>query len=116
MQTLESHKVISVDVDDTLILWDLSAYPDMPRIEVDYAGYKSTLIPHQKNINLLIKLAKLGYEIVVWSATGYDWAELIVAELNLGEYVTLCMSKPRYYVDDKNAESWIGERLWREVK
>lgn len=104
------------DVDDTLVLWDTSAYPELQdtMITVSNYGYDTTLIPHQKNINLLKKFAKLGYQVVVWSQTGADWAQAIVDELELGEYVTLVMTKPKFYIDDLDCKYWMGTRVWRD--
>lgn len=116
MKAIKNHKVITCDCDDTLILWDKSEYVSQPKVVISYAGYNSEVVIHQKNRNLLIKLAKLGYSIVVWSATGYDWAIEVVKALQLEDYVTLCLTKPSYYLDDKEATTWIGERLWREPK
>jgi hypothetical protein len=112
----ESHKVVCIDCDDTLILWDKSKYPHLPTVELWYAGFHSRVVIHERNRNLLIKLAKLGYMVVVWSMTGYDWAETVVKGLGLEQYVHLCMTKPRFYVDDKEADQWIGERVWREPR
>ena len=111
---IESHKVVMCDVDDTLVLWDKSEYSHIPSITVKYAGKTSEVIVNQKNVNLLIKLVKLGYTVIVWSATGYDWAETIVKAIGIEKEVTMCMSKPRYYIDDKDSKLWIGERLYRD--
>lgn len=106
-----------VDVDDTLVLWNKSDYPDDEQIEVNLTGkpgHQTFLIPHQKNINMFIKFAKMGYDMIVWSKTGYDWAKLIVEALELQPYVSAIASKPNFYFDDREASDWIGERVYRE--
>lgn len=113
MKVLKSHKVITVDCDDTLVMWDLSKYPELERIELDCYG-PVMLALNQKNINLVRKLSKLGYEIIVWSQTGYDWAQAVGKATGLDDIVSLYMTKPRYYVDDLESKIWIGDRLWRD--
>ncbi len=116
MQIISTHKIVVCDVDDTLILWNVSEYPTLTKKRITYGSYAPEVAVHTKNVNLLIKLAKLDYTIIVWSMTGFDWAEAVVNALELQPYVTVCMSKPRLYVDDKEAERWMGERVWREPK
>ena len=111
---IKGHKVVSFDVDDTLVLWDKSDYPEEAYIDVEFSGYTTALVPHEKNINLLKKFAKLGYTVIVWTQSGYDWGEAIVEALDLWEYVDLVMTKPSFYVDDMPAQHWIGPRIWRE--
>lgn len=113
--SLESHKVLTVDCDDTLVMWQLSMYPDLPRVEVALPDIApSILVLNQKNVNLVKKFYKLGFKIVVWSQTGYDWAKAVAEAVGLSEYVTLYMTKPRYHVDDLPSSVWMGERLWRD--
>jgi len=97
-------KPVVVDVDDTLILWDLSELPEgVKLIEVDFSGYISKLGIHQKNVNLVKKFAKLGYTVIVWSKTGGDWAQAIVKALKLEQYVSYVGDKPLFYIDDMDA-------------
>lgn len=116
MNVIKSERVVMCDVDDTLVLWDLSAHPDAERVIVTCFGYETILVPHEKNIKLLRKFAKLGYTIVVWSATGWEWANEVVRTLKIEDVVHSVMSKPRYYFDDIRAEEWIGQRIWRDPK
>lgn len=111
---LNSDRVVTVDCDDSLILWNISDYPDLPHILVNGPRGQVTLALHTKNINLVKKLYKLGYEIVIWSASGADWAETIGRAVGLDEAASLYMSKPRYYVDDLPSTAFMGERIWRD--
>lgn len=112
----EFKKPVFFDCDDTLVLWNTSKYNETaPAVcseffPPDYI----TLIPHQKNINLLKKFAKLNYEVIVWSQTGSDWAREVVDILNIKKYVSGYMTKPRFYVDDLPCTAWMGERVWRD--
>lgn len=113
-RVLASHKIITVDTDDTLVLWDASKYPTLTPVDVTFAGVTSHLCIHQKNINLIRKLAKLGYEIVIWSQTGYDWAQAVSKAIGIDDIVSLYMTKPRYHVDDLPSTAWMGERIYRD--
>lgn len=115
MQSINTHKIVAFDCDDTMIMWDASKYPKEEQICIEMYGYKTYLHPNQKNINLLIKFAKLGFTVILWSQTGFDWAEAVAKSLNLTEYVTYCMTKPRYYVDDLKADAWM-HHIYREAQ
>lgn len=109
-------KTLYVDVDDTLLLHDLSEFSDREQLEVECNGRTFIGVPHHKNISLLIKFYKLGYEVIVWSKTGKSWAEAVVRELTLGQYVSACLSKPDYYMDDREVEDWMGIRVYRDPR
>jgi hypothetical protein len=113
---MKSDRVVMVDCDDTLVMWDLSSYPDVPRVTVNCYGYLTDLVPNEKNIKLLRKFAKLGYEIHVWSGSGWEWADAIVEVLGLGSIVQTTMTKPSYYFDDLPCQEWMGTRIWRDPK
>lgn len=108
-------KPLPVDIDNTLVMWNLSEHHGIDRaITVSYAGYNDTkLIVNQKNVNLVVKLARLGYDIILWSRTGADWAQLIAKHTGLDKHVAAYADKPLFYMDDLPAERWMGERLWR---
>src|ERR1035437_2995124 len=112
METIKNDHVFFVDCDDTLVLWDTKDFPEDQWTWIDHAGYKTMLVPHTKNIEVLKKFARLGNHITVWSATGYEWADAIVKHLGLTEYVHQVMSKPRYYMDDLPCQVWMGERVY----
>lgn len=105
-----------VDVDDTLLLHDLSEYPNKPRINISCNGRDFVGIPHEKNINMLIKFYKLGYEITVWSKTGKEWAREVSFMLNVNRYVTTYLKKPDFIMDDKAPSEWIGPNVYRSPK
>lgn len=104
------------DVDETLICHNLSDFHPDEYIIVNCNGREFTCVPHQKNINLLIKFWKLGYDVYVWSKTGKSWAEAVVKQLKLEKYVTHCLSKPDYILDDKDVGTWIGPRCYRDPR
>lgn len=116
MNIIPTDRVVMVDCDDTLCLWDLSDYSDYEQVFVEYVNGPVAVVPHHKNINTLIKFWKLGYTVIVWSGSGYKWATAVVTTLGLEQYVHSVMSKPLYHFDDKPCESWMGPRVWRNPK
>lgn len=116
MQVIDSERVVMVDTDDTVCLWDLSEYPDKDRVILNCFGSKAELVPHEKNINTLRKFHKLGYTIIMWSATGAKWAACVAKAVGIEDIVTLVISKPRYYFDDIDCKEWMGPRLWRNPR
>lgn len=111
-------QVVVCDVDDTLIMYDLSSYSGVKTeiIVNPYSQMGIEIVPNKKNINTLIKFKKLGYFVIVWSRTGKLWADAVVKELGLTEFVDQTLCKPLFYIDDKDAETWIGTRVWRAEK
>lgn len=95
-------RIWEFDVDDTLIIWDISAHPETERITVKMEFREAALVvPHVKNVNLLKKLAKIGWYVRVHSGSGVDWAWEVVKALQLQDYVDEVCSKPLGRTDDR---------------
>lgn len=109
-------RTLYTDIDDTLLCHNLSDFPKQDRIVVTCNGRTFEGVPHAANIRLLIKFWKLGYEVIAWSKTGKSWAQAVVDALQLGDYVSICLSKPDFIMDDKGVETWIGPRVYRDPK
>lgn len=104
-------KTAYFDVDDTLIMWDVPKDYNGPTVEVKCRGQKEIVVPHWVNVAHLIKFAKRGYAIIVWSAGGSDWAEAAVKALKLEKFVVVVTSKPTYYFDDLHCERFMGTHM-----
>jgi phosphoglycolate phosphatase-like HAD superfamily hydrolase len=131
MIVIPSNKSVWFDVDDTLVMWDPSQEElDTKGIEIECpAGFtcvdgeltacpkwKAKVVPHEKHIQML-KLHKLrGHTVVVWSAGGYDWAEVAVKALKLEQYVDLVVCKPTWAYDDQPPERILPSIQWKEDK
>lgn len=105
MQVLDDDNCIWVDVDDTLVMWD------KPK---GYAGRpikcrNKTVWPHLGHIEQLKRFQARNQPVVVWSQGGYKWAKTVVKLLKLEKYVTLIVSKPKWFMDDKPASAWLPE-------
>ena len=75
-------------------------------------GFDIKCVPHHKHIKLLKEFKSRGHSVVVWSDGGYDWAQLLVKELNLIKYVDLIMCKPKWYLDDLTCKDFLGKHFY----
>jgi len=110
--TMPSGPSIFFDVDDTLIKWtpvDVEI-PDNEAVTIDCSGFEKKYKFNKYNVDMLINMAIRGHVVVVWSGSGPKWCEAVVKALKLESYVWAVMSKPSYYVDDRqDSSSWIGK-------
>lgn len=115
MKVIESEQIVYSDVDDTLVLWSDNFYlPGEGKIEL-VDPYDQSLIyltPHIRHVKLLQDYNARGYTVIVWSAAGYRWAEVVVKALNLEPYVDYCQSKPLKFMDDLQAKDILGDRVY----
>lgn len=116
MQEYTNYKTLYVDIDDTLLMSNLSEYPEGQQIDIQYTNGSIRVVPNQKNINLVVLFYKLGYNIIFWSKTGGDWAAAAARVLDLENVVSVCLTKPTFYMDDKDVTEWIGPRRYREAQ
>lgn len=106
--------IVLCDVDDTLVLWDRSSLQNHPVITTVFKREEPIeLVVNTKNVKTVEKLYKLGYNIVIWSHSGADWAEHVAKLIGIEKYVSAYMDKPKYYLDDADAATWMGQRIWR---
>ena len=106
--------VVVIDVDDTLVMRDVSDPTDWL-----ICPYDGTTIPvrrHNKHIKLLKDYHARGYYVIVWSAGGWNWARAVVDSLDLSGYVHHTMAKPVKYVDDLEAKDILGTRVYLDDK
>lgn len=112
---LSNERVVYCDVDDTLVIWDYEKLPhkedDLISFEDEFGKWK--LLPHKKNIDFLINLKRQGYGIVVWSAAGVNWVELVIKKLKLENVPNVIASKPEIAIDDLlEAKRIVKSILW----
>lgn len=108
-----NYKTVCVDVDKTLVFDTMSKHYDPERsLLLTYVNGAVSITPHTKNIELVKLFYKLGYEVIVWSKTGSDWAEAVCTEVGLRPYVSTYLTKPMYYIDDEECSKWMGQRRW----
>lgn len=102
MRVIKQNKIWQFDVDDTLIMWN----PDPSPGHASYIhvigpkGQGVSLVPNRSNIELLKKLATVGWYIRVHSGSGWQWAKTVVKALGLELFVDEVTSKPLGNTDD----------------
>lgn len=121
-------KVVTFDVDDTLVMWDDNPFaPEHDKISfenpVSFLGSGKIirtetvyLTPHKKHIQKLKGYANSGYFVIVWSMGGGAWAESVVTTLGLQDHVSLITGKPLYLYDDLPLTEALGERRYYQPK
>lgn len=113
---------ICFDVDDTLIMWDENSYgssDDVRRIPIidPNDGMTTNHEIHLRHVQFLKKQAAKGFTVIVWSASGANWAGAVVKALGLEQYVTACIAKPIKYVDDHcDPDEILGKHIFLDPK
>lgn len=113
MQILESEFIVTCDVDETLIMHNSSG------IRALINPYSNEIVDfnaHTRHIDLIVQYRNRGYKVVVWSAAGYKWAQVVVEYLKK-EFpkfdVDMVMTKPSKYIDDlETATEILGQRVY----
>lgn len=95
MQVVKSDRITFFDVDDTLILWDKLDYA-LPIVEINGREFQV----HTKHVQKIHDYHVMGFKVVVWSTSGFQWAETVVKALKLTNEVDYVMSKPHRIFDD----------------
>ncbi len=121
MILLNNQNVVTIDVDNTLLMWDKNH--DVPHhgtleIQDPYDSHRILhLRPHHVHCRLLRQYKGRGFTVIVWSKAGALWADAAVKVLKLEDYVDFVMTKPDRHVDDAtNMEAIIGTRVYFEDK
>lgn len=115
MELIESEMIVYFDCDDSLCMWTDNIYlPGGDKIEFEdpYDSSLVYLIPHYRHIKLLKDYKERGYTVIIWSAAGYRWAQVVAKILELEEYIDYCQSKPIKFVDDLQASEILGDRVY----
>ena len=111
MLKIENNNVAYFDVDDTLIHWKWNADRDHEKIYIGIEGslLQGEVVPHHVHIERLKQHKIVGNAVIVWSRSGWDWANAVVKALKLEDYVDAVMAKPFYYYDDRKCCDILGE-------
>lgn len=116
MKVIESEMIVYFDCDDSLVMWDDKFHMPDPsnRIELEdpYDQTVVYLIPHDRHVKLLKDYKSRGYTVIIWSAAGYRWAQVVAKALGLEEYIDYCQSKSIKFVDDLPASEILGDRVY----
>lgn len=117
MLTILNESVEPFDVDGSLIIHqEPSTIPPGETIQV-YDNVTELFVTVRKNlpmIRLLQEASHRGAYVIVWSAGGHRWADAVVRALNLRSEVSLVLTKPKVYFDDKPVSDWLPYRVFIE--
>lgn len=110
MIVTETELLFYIDVDETMVFSCKKTHKDA--FKADYYGKIKWVRPHKKHLDFIKSLKVRGYYVVVHSANGWKWAKEIVDKLNLNNYVDEVKPKSIKYLDDKNSNEWMGQRVY----
>lgn len=100
---IENDRVIMFDCDDTLILWKKHDL-DLPTVIINGREFQV----HKPHLQKILDYHVMGFQIFVWSNSGYKWAKTVTEALNIQDKV-VAMCKPHRVFDDvKNLGDTIG--------
>lgn len=114
MQVIKSENIKPFDVDGTLVL---------PNDNDTKGDYIEVLDPvtntfilmkiHKPNVRLLREELQRGAQVIVWSRSGWEWAQNVLKALDFGDSCNIIvMSKPIAYFDDMPVEQWLKDRIY----
>jgi hypothetical protein len=115
-QLVESESIRPFDVDGTLILPNNEENKHLRLVSVrdDVEEKEIEFRVHEPMVRLLLEEHARGSFVIVWSRSGFAWAEAVVIALGLVGKVHLIMSKPIAYFDDVPVEAWMKDRVFIE--
>lgn len=114
MQVIKGSRILVVDCDSTILEWR----PTPEQIKekgiyyTDKNGVEHVYVPIEGNIKQLKEHKSRLHTVIVWSAAGYEFAELAVKLLKLEAYVDLVMGKPTWCLDDLPPEEYMPKSQW----
>lgn len=111
MIVVESDRAAFFDVDETLILMDDIDFqhPLLTTIEDEKHGIFARVIPHEAHIQKMKEHHSRGHKVFVWSAGGWAWAQAVVIDLGLEQYVTAIIPKGPWAWDDLPPAEWLKQ-------
>lgn len=116
MKVISSTRLVTFDVDDTLVIWDWQSVDPTGNglipIKDTNSGITQYVLPHYRHVELLKQFKSRGHTVVVWSQGGSAWAAYVCRALGIENAVDYCMDKPNWYVDDLPSEKWMKDPVY----
>ncbi len=101
----------AVDIDDTLLLWDVPKKDPMVTFTEPHSGDSITVPINENNIRLLKEKKSRGALVILWTQGGYEYGDVVATALNIREYVDIIMTKPVGLIDDLEAHAWMPKAV-----
>jgi hypothetical protein len=127
MITIPGDKTVYVDCDDTIVFWSPTeeqrkdngtvaitcpgsmTYNENGE-EIGYIGeWTEHLVPNWPQINALRNFKIRGFTIVLWTQSGFLWAEALAKALKIEQLIDVCLTKPTYIFDDLPASEFMPQ-------
>lgn len=103
------------DVDNTLIFAESDISSKTALLLPSVCINSTRFFLHDIHIEKPKEFKARGHVVVVWSAGGADWAEMVVSAAGLRDYVDVVIAKPAWYFDDLVVTDWIGKHCYVPV-
>lgn len=71
-----------------------------------------TVLVNKAMVRIMKEEKQRGGYILVWSRSGWEWAQNVIQALKLEEYVDQIISKPTVYFDDTPIQDWLKDRVF----
>lgn len=108
-----NERVIPCDIDDTLIHHSpVEGCRSVKFADPFDQNREITLWVNDPMVRIVTDEKARGAYIIVWSKGGNAWARAVIRALELTEYVDLIMTKPVTYLDDKDCNEWMKDRVY----
>jgi hypothetical protein len=115
MYVASSQPTAYVDIDSTLIEWNLPSDGDDPNKIVTINNNKFVINTY--NLEYIIKLGMRNHVLILWSAGGAEWAANVAKALKIENLIFACVNKPTYYVDDiADPRDFMGKHVFYDSK
>lgn len=112
VQVIQNEHIVAFDIDETIVHHIKDPTDDSLEILNPYSGSIIICQPIKQHVELMKQYKGRGLFVVVWSKAGSLWAETVIRELLLEDYVDLVMTKFDRFVDDLQADEVLGERVY----
>lgn len=114
MNVIRNENIRPFDIDGTLILPIQSPLGRVIDVKDPVTGVTTIQFRvHEPMVRLLREELARGAVIIVWSRSGFQWAENVMRALGfVSDAQIYIMSKPMVYFDDKPVDEWLRDRVF----
>lgn len=112
MKVVKGPHTVFIDVDNTLLFWpedfdeNDNRIKDKPTVLIEGREF----VPNTKLIRTILKYRNtIKQSFVVWSSSGWEWAEKVVRALELEDYIDVVTAKPFLWFDDGPAHGILND-------